>query len=142
LSDARACGHLYNSYLKNEINFEKIEQSKLNKEQKNKKYKTSYPTQHDSEVLIPDFENAVNKTNPFYMKKVVISGFLDHDKLNISNELKKFGADIDTAVGKNTNFLILGDTPGPSKIEKMLKNISDGKEAKIIYFKDYIKLIG
>lgn len=141
LSDAKACGQLYNAYLKNEIDFTKFEQNNSFTEQKRRKYNIIYPAQLESEVLKPDFENAENKTSPFYMKKVVISGFNDLDKKTLSNRLKKLGADVDSGIGKSTNFLIIGDNPEPRKIEKMIKNIEDGKDAQIITFEQFRQMI-
>lgn len=141
LSDAKACGQLYYAYLKNEIDFNLIEEGNPVKIVRNNKYNKSYPAPLDKEVLKPDFENAENKTNPFYMKKVVISGFSNSDKLTLSTKLKKLGADVDSGIGKGTNFLIIGDTPGPSKIQKMLKNIEDGRDSKIITFEKFLKLV-
>ena len=93
------------------------------------------------EVLKPDFENARNKTNPFYMKKVVISGFSTTDKKVIARELKELGADVDTAITQRTNYLIAGANVGPSKTQKMEANIEKGKEARIINFEEYCELI-
>ena len=54
-------------------------------------------------------------------------------KERIAKELKELGADIDTAVGNNTNFLITGGNGiGPSKLKKMQANIIKGKDAQII----------
>ena len=74
------------------------------------------------------------------MKKVVISGFKNSDKDWIAEELKKLGADIDTSVGKRTNYLIIGENVGPSKLNKMQQNIKEGKEASIIDIKEYNEL--
>lgn len=89
------------------------------------------------DVLKPDFEHAINKENPFYMKKVVVSGLCDSDKIEIAKELKELGADINGSVSSKTNFLIIGETPGPIKLNKMQANIEEGKEAKIITFEEY-----
>jgi DNA polymerase III subunit epsilon len=98
---------------------------------------TPYPMHLSGDVLKPDFEHAINKENPFYMKKVVVSGMSDSDKIEISKELKELGADINGSVSSKTNFLIIGETPGPTKLNKMQANIEEGKEAKIITFEEY-----
>ena len=88
-------------------------------------------------MLRPDFESATNRENPFFMKKVVLTGFSDSLKEKLAIELKDLGADLDTGVSKKTNYLIIGDNPGPSKISKMKSNIEDGKEARIINYEEY-----
>lgn len=66
---------------------------------------------------IKDLEDTGNK---FFGKKVVITGvFKDFYNRNIlAKKLWEVGADIDASVGKNTQFLIIGDDAGPSKIDK------------------------
>ena len=131
LSDAIGCGLLYFKYLKSDLPINEFQRVK-NKE-KTRSNNIDYPNQLTGDVLKPDFENAKNKSNPFYKKKVVLSGFTNSDKERIAKELKELGADIDTAVGNNTNFLITGGNGiGPSKLKKMQANIIKGKDAQII----------
>jgi DNA polymerase-3 subunit epsilon len=84
------------------------------------------------DILKPDFENAINQDNIFFMKKVVISGFSSAEKRDIAILLKMLGADIDTSVSKKTNFLIAGSNVGPKKTQVMNANIMEGRDAKII----------
>ncbi len=139
LSDAKACAEIYYQYSKGVLPLNKIAEvafnqrkiSKSNKQQ-NEKLK--------GDVFKPDFENAINKTNPFFMKKVVVTGFESSMKKDIANELKMLGADVDSTVTKRTNYLIIGENAGPSKLSKMKKNIEEGKEARIIDIETYNKL--
>lgn len=86
------------------------------------------------DILIPDFENVENKDNPFYKKKVVISGTYNNwpDRKDLANIIKSMGADIDTSVSARTDILIAGSGVGPKKLEKMQINIDSGKNAIIL----------
>lgn len=140
LSDAKACGYLYQIYLNGKIPYGKLQAAKT--ESKRNPAQSIYHERISGDVLKPDFENVENKDNPFYMKKVVITGFANGDtKKEMAQTLKKLGADIDTGVGKKTNFLIVGESPGPSKLKKMETLIEEGKEASIITYKKYLNMI-
>jgi DNA polymerase-3 subunit epsilon len=139
LSDAIGCGILYSKYLKSDLPFNEFQRVK--NEETTFNNNINYPNHLTGEVLKPDFENAKNKTNPFYKKKVVISGFNNSDKERIANELKELGADVDTNVSNSTNFLITGDNVvGPVKLEKMQANITKGKDAQIISLSEFNEL--
>jgi DNA polymerase-3 subunit epsilon len=136
LSDAICCGLLYVKYLENDLPFKEFH--RIKNEQTAQSHNINYPNHLTGDVLKPDFENAKNKNNPFYKKKIVISGFSNSDKERIANELKELGADVDTAVGNNTNYLIIGDNVvGPVKLAKMQANITKGKNAKIISLAEF-----
>lgn len=87
-----------------------------------------------SDNLKPDFESVENKDNPFYKKKVVISGTYDTwpDRNELAQIVKSLGADIDTGITGKTNILIAGKGVGPKKMEKMQANIDAGKDAVIL----------
>jgi len=139
LSDAIGCGLLYVKYLKNDLPFNEF--YRIKSEQTTPRHNINYPNHLTGDVLKPDFENAKNKNNPFYKKKIVISGFSNSDKERIANELKELGADVDTAVGNNTNFLIIGDyVVGPVKLAKMQANITKRKDARIISLSEFNEL--
>jgi len=141
LSDAIACGQLYNLYLQDKIDLNLLKENKDVKENSHKSYSTNYPAKIESDLLQPDFENATNKLTPFFMKKVVLTGFENELKDKLSNELKyKFGVDLDTSIGKMTNFLIIGETPGWSKLNKMNKLIESGSDARIITYQEYCEM--
>lgn len=76
--------------------------------------------------LIPNFE-VEEKNNPFYKKKVVFTGDLDFiDRKEAAHALKLLGADVNTSISKKTDIVIIGKSPGPSKIEKINCLMSDG----------------
>lgn len=140
LSDAIGCGVLYLRYLTSDLPIDEFQRLKSEEKDSGNQNLNFYPKQLSGDILMPDFDNAINKTNPFFMKKVVISGFSDNVKNLIAVELKELGADIDSSVGNKTNFLIAGDNVGPSKLSKMQANIDDGKDARIISLSQFNEL--
>jgi DNA polymerase-3 subunit epsilon len=141
LSDAKACGIIFSMYLKKILPIEQIQIERGKAKDSNPPNKKIYPKSLKGQVLNPDFENVKNKETPFFMKKIVISGFSDSQKVDLANMLKDLGADIDSSIGKKTNFLLIGETPGPSKLKKMQENISEGRDAKIITLNDFQEMI-
>ena len=139
LSDAKVCAEIFYMHQKNLLPLDKIAEESSKQKKVSKKY--NKPSERlKGDVFKPDFENAENKTNPFYMKKVVVTGFASSTKKEIANELKSLGADVDSSVTKRTNYLIIGENAGPSKIKKMRSNIEEGKEASILNLETYDKI--
>jgi DNA polymerase III subunit epsilon len=112
LSDARACAQIYKMLCLGEF------KSELVKKTDNSKSKTEYHEKISSQLLKPDF-TVSNCNNPFFKKKVVITGVFSNISRNeIAEILKNKGADIDSSVTIRTSFIISGKEPGPSKIQK------------------------
>lgn len=87
------------------------------------------------DVLRKDLTCA-DPNNPFYDRKVVITGVFNIERQELANQLKRMGADIDTGVSSKTNYLLIGDDPGPSKLKKFDQLIAAGKDVRKIYQKD------
>jgi len=90
---------------------------------KKEKPKLEKPAYHDritGDVLQKDLSEA-NPENPFYDKKVVITGVFSMDRKDIATRLKKLGADVDTSITKRTSFVCVGQDAGPKKIETIKK---------------------
>ena len=83
------------------------------------------------DILVKDLTDA-DPNNPFYDRKVVITGLFDIDRDELALQLKRMGADIDKSVGARSNFLIVGREPGPSKIHKAHEMIAAGKPFRIL----------
>ena len=130
-NDAINCAKLYLAHINN--------QSKLSEEEVPDyiKVHTSHSVKYKGhanlcgDILAKDLTNA-DPDNPFYNRKVVITGLFDIDRDELACILKKMGADIDKSVGAKTNFLIAGKEAGPSKIHKALEMIEAGKHFRII----------
>lgn len=86
-------------------------------------------------LLKKDLSGA-NPNNPFYNRKVVITGLFNIERIELANILKSMGADIDVGVCDRTNYLLIGDDPGPSKIKKFDFLIAEGKDVRKIYQED------
>ena len=67
-----------------------------------------------------------HSNNPFYNKKVVITGVFDIDRNELAQKLKSFGADLDTGITKRTNFVFVGQEAGPAKLAKLHSLIAEG----------------
>ncbi len=91
----------------------------------------------------PDLSTVKNKENPFYGKKVVISGTYDTwpDRKDLAKIIKGLGADIDGSVGNHTEYLCAGKGVGPKKIEKMEQRIANGENVKIISELEIISIL-
>lgn len=135
LSDAKACAKLFIAYLTSE---RKSTETISGEEEQNNieevridKSKSTYHESIRRDLLVPDLENA-NKESPFYNKKVVITGVFSIGRNDLAELLKKEGADINTAISRKTDFVFVGDDPGPSKMEKLYDLLSEGCDIKII----------
>ncbi len=87
------------------------------------------------DVLKKDLTCA-DPNNPFYDRKVVITGIFNIDRQELADRLKTMGADIDTGVSSKTNYLLIGEEPGPSKLRKFDELITAGKDVRKIYQED------
>lgn len=140
LSDALACGYLYQMHLEGILPVAEIIKANLEEREK-KKENNEYPERLSGDILKPDFENVKNKNNPFFMKKVVISGFSSKTKREIADRLKLLGADIDNQVGPNTVYLVAGENLGWRKEGEMKQKIDAGQEAYIISLEELDKML-
>ncbi len=83
------------------------------------------------DILVKDLSKA-NPKNPFYDRKVVITGEFMIPRRTLAEKLKLMGADIDTSISKKTNFVIVGSDPGPAKMEKIDKLRHDGFNIRLL----------
>lgn len=98
--------------------------------------------QHDT--LQPLSEDEVeNKGTIFFERRVVLTGDLQHfsSRQQISDILRKLGADINTSISKRTEIVVVGDKPGPSKMEKIAILQSQGVEIKVINEQELLAIL-
>ena len=136
LFDAECCAQFYLNYLNGiQPDFTRVTID----EPKYHRLKKIFPvSKHESlhgDVLQKDLSQA-DPNNPFYDRKVVITGVFTQGRKELAAILKKMGADIDTSISKKTNFVLLGEEPGPSKMEKIEKLLHDGFSIRKLYQKD------
>ena len=98
--------------------------------------------QHDTLQPLSDDE-VENKDTIFFERRVVLTGDLQHfsSRQEISEILRKLGADINTAISKRTEIVIVGDKPGPSKMEKIAALQSQGVEIKVINEQELLAIL-
>ena len=121
--DSLRCAQFYSFYLQGK----KPDLSKLANyiPEEERKRKFILHQQLKGDVLKKDLSCA-NPNNPFYNKKVVITGAFDVERENLATKLKSLGADLDTAISKRTNFVFIGREAGPSKLAKLQSLIENG----------------
>ena len=131
LFDAECCAQFYLNYLQGI----KPDYTLVDPEVKESKFQRKMSRQICGDVLKKDLSNA-DPNNPFYDRKVVITGEFIQDRKCIAQFLKEMGADVDTSITKRTNFVLIGIDPGPKKLEKLDKLIHDGFNIRKIYQHD------
>lgn len=129
--DAINCAKLYLAYVNGVCKLANEEIPDYIKEPFPHSFKYEGHANLSGDILVKDLSNA-DPANPFYNRKVVISGLFDIDREELALRLKDMGADIDHTVGARTNFLIAGREAGPSKIQKAHDMIAAGKPFRII----------
>jgi hypothetical protein len=70
--------------------------------------------------------------NPFFNRKVVITGEFSIERRDLAVRLKKMGADIDSTITKKTHFVLAGQDPGPKKMEQVKKLIHNGYNIRVL----------
>ncbi len=108
LADAEACAKLYLKYLESEGSIS------INTND------TPFAIKKiEKEDLKPDF-NIENIDNPFFQKKVVFTGdLITFSRKEAAHRIKLLGAEVKTSISKNTDFIVIGRNPGPSKMKKI-----------------------
>ena len=92
-------------------------------------------------ILKPNLD-VENTNNPFYSKKVVFTGVLQTiTREDAAMRIKNLGADIDTGVNKRTDYVIVGEGAGPSKLKKIHDFNSTGARIKIINENDFLSML-
>lgn len=135
LSDARTCAQVYISLKKGIIPDQRLITTSDN----------SNPfAGHEKltgSVLKPNL-NIENTNNPLYSKKVVFTGVLQSiSREEAADRIQKMGADIDTGVNKKTDFVIVGQGAGPSKLKKIDDLNASGSNIKIIKEDEFLSMI-
>ena len=94
----------------------------------------------------PNLDEVDNKKNPFFNKKIVVSGKYSEwpDRKDLVLLLKRAGAKICSNMGQGNarrDFLCAGEGVGPKKIEKMKQLITNGNGGEIINENQIIEII-
>lgn len=133
LFDAECCATFYLNYLNGiEPDFTLLGDKGV---AKSKRYNKFAEKKISGNVLVKDLSKA-DPNNPFYDRKVVITGEFNQGRKFIADRLKEMGADINLTISKRTNFVLIGTESGPAKIEKLDKLIHDGFNIRKLYQQD------
>jgi len=77
---------------------------------------------YDRSTLDPlDSEKVENKDTPFFQKKIVITGqfYAFPERNELGSLLRKYGADMNTAISRKTDIVVIGYQAGPKKKEQI-----------------------
>lgn len=135
LFDAECCAQFYLNYLNGVLPDYSLIKSKK------PKYTRLAEKKHLGGDLLKKDLTGADPCNPFYDRKLVITGEFHLDRKELANVLKSMGADIDTGISKKTNFVLIGQEPGPAKMEKLEKLIHDGYPIRKIYQEDLDRIL-
>lgn len=131
LADAEACANIFIRMQTHGTTY--VEKS-------NKKKSVFDSKKINPDHLQKDLTNA-DPNNPFYDKRVVITGNHHIDRNVLASLLKSRGADINTAISRKTDIVIAGSGAGPSKMNRVHELVSQGFNIKIISTEELKKLI-
>lgn len=137
-SDSESCAKLYLCHINNTPKQQIVEEPKQANLFEDITFQDHTPLKGD--LLKKDLSNA-DPNNPFYDRKVVITGVFNQDRKELATILKGMGADNDTAISKKTNFVLIGKDAGSSKIQKLDKLLHDGYSIKRLYQDDLDKIL-
>lgn len=108
------------------------------------KEKKSFFVGHEKltgDVLKPCRDQA-DPTSLFFNKKVVFTGVLNGmERENAAEIVKRMGGDIDTGISKKTDYVIIGNGAGPSKLKKISDYNQLGSQIKMMYEKEFLEII-
>ena len=136
LFDAECCAQFYLNYLNGvQPDYTKVPIDEPKYNRLKQKYAGGGHEILKGDVLKKDLSKA-NPDNPFYDRKVVVTGVFKQNRKELATILKNMGADINTSISKNTHFVLIGEEPGPAKIEKLDKLLHDGYAIRRIYQTD------
>ena len=99
---------------------------------------------YDRETLDPlDDSEVGNKDTPFFHARTVITGvFVKYPNRNeLGQLLKQLGADINTAISKKTDIVVIGDGAGPAKLKKIQDLRNQGCDIRIIYEPELVDIL-
>ena len=127
--DAECCAQFYINHLKGIEPDEEV-MGLIPPKEKSSPF-PSRDSRLSGDILKKDLTGA-DEDNPFYDKKIVITGTFSYGRKDLAIKLKSMGVDIDTSISKYTDIVLVGDKPGPAKM-KMVKSLQDdGYSIKVI----------
>jgi DNA polymerase-3 subunit epsilon len=143
--DAKLCAQVFSELSSSSNDYKKlIEELNYNERGHKVKNKAAFYADYEKlrgDVLSKDLTHA-NSNNPFYNKKVVFTGTLDGmSREDAAKKIRIMGADINTAISKRTNFVVMGKNAGPAKMEKIELLNNSGANIVILQEHEFINMI-
>lgn len=79
-------------------------------------------------------DDVTDKSTPFFMKSVVLTGVLQAfpQREEIAAMLRRYGADVNMAISRKTDIVIMGEKAGPSKLKKIESLQDEGCEIHVM----------
>lgn len=142
--DAEMCAKIYLQYLDgHEPDWELVEKHHMSKATTFSSYGSALIKNKriGGDVLIKDLSNAAPDNNPFYDRKVVITGEFDIERKEIAQKLQQLGADVNTSISKKTNYVLVGSAPGPSKMVKIEQLRVQGYDIRMLSEDDFNRIL-
>lgn len=99
---------------------------------------------YDQATLVALDDSLVEyKDTPFYHARTVITGTFDAypKRDDLGKLLQSLGADINTAISKKTNIVVVGLGAGPSKIKKIEELRAEGVDIRVILESELISIL-
>ena len=93
----------------------------------------------DSDLLQPIDDAPDNYLNG---KIIVFTGDLQKlSRKEAAQKARSFGVDVNTSISGKTDFVVVGNNPGPSKVAKIKKLMEKGKKIKVLKEEEFIKYL-
>lgn len=146
--DAECCAqfaiHMYNE---DEPDWSKVEAfyERIGKVFSRKSGSSSSSRSHSrsisGDLLKQDLSHA-DPSNPFYDKKVVITGTFRQDRMELAERVKKMGAKLMSKLSRNADIVLMGANAGPSKVQKIEEWKAEGVNIRVIKQKALDTILG
>lgn len=148
LSDAMACAMIGLNSLpvmdRSKLTFQNDEITSglyFGSQSSSKAIKTEFAHKRIHKSLLKPNLNA-DSNNPFYLMKVVFTGTLEeYDRNEAAAIVQELGADVDTAIGKKTDFVVMGSGAGPSKLVKISEMQAAGHHIRILTEVEFTQML-
>lgn len=97
--------------------------------------------QVESENLKPDLKDK-DVNHPLYGNKILFTGRLDNiDRNEAAKAAKNCGADVNTSISKNTNYVVVGHDAGWKKLEKIENLQNAGCSIRVLSELEFLDMI-
>ena len=137
--DSKCCAQFFINYI-NGVQPDFTNPPKPKAKKKSYIYNYAEHEQLSGDVLKKDLSNA-DPNNPFYDKKVVITGVFPVKRPDLARKLKEMGADVNTSISPRTNYVIMGESPGWKKVMQIDEYNKNGGNIKTIKWEELQALI-